>query len=78
MTDPLSPDARLLAGSTFVTADADRGAVLVLATDVVLERPRSRVARARVLATAHGVYELTLDGRPVGDEVLAPGWTAYE
>jgi alpha-L-rhamnosidase len=35
------------------------------------------VARARLYATAHGVYEATLNGRRVGDEVLAPGWTTY-
>ncbi|MFE1396992.1 family 78 glycoside hydrolase catalytic domain [Nocardiopsis dassonvillei] len=36
------------------------------------------VHRARVYATAHGVYELELNGARVGHEELAPGWTAYE
>jgi alpha-L-rhamnosidase len=35
------------------------------------------VARARLYATAHGVYEARLNGRRVGDEILAPGWTSY-
>ena len=35
------------------------------------------VARARLYATAHGVYTATLNGRRVGDHVLAPGWTSY-
>ncbi len=35
------------------------------------------VARARLYATAHGVYVATLNGRRVGDHVLAPGWTSY-
>jgi alpha-L-rhamnosidase len=35
------------------------------------------VARARVYATALGVYELTLNGAKVGDQSLAPGWTDY-
>lgn len=35
------------------------------------------VASARVYATALGVYELSLDGRKVGDQHLAPGWTDY-
>jgi alpha-L-rhamnosidase len=35
------------------------------------------VARARLYATAHGIYEATLNGRRVGDQVLAPGWTSY-
>ncbi len=33
--------------------------------------------RARVYATAHGVYELHLDGERLGDLELTPGFTAY-
>ena len=33
--------------------------------------------RARLYVTALGVYEVELNGRRVGDEVLAPGWTSY-
>ncbi|ADB32637.1 alpha-L-rhamnosidase [Kribbella flavida DSM 17836] len=36
------------------------------------------IAQARLYATAHGIYEPTLNGTRVGDEQLAPGWTAYE
>ncbi|WP_436789667.1 family 78 glycoside hydrolase catalytic domain [Yinghuangia sp. YIM S10712] len=36
------------------------------------------VVMARLHATAHGVYTATLNGRRVGDLVLAPGWTAYQ
>ncbi|MFI6962209.1 family 78 glycoside hydrolase catalytic domain [Streptomyces sp. NPDC050255] len=36
------------------------------------------VARARVYASARGVYELRLNGERVGDAELAPGWTAYD
>jgi alpha-L-rhamnosidase len=35
------------------------------------------VAGARLYATAHGLYELHLDGRRVGDLELTPGFTAY-
>ena len=34
--------------------------------------------RARLYATAHGVYEAQLNGRRVGDVELAPGWTEYD
>ena len=37
----------------------------------------SPVERARLYVTALGVYEAVLNGRRVGDEVLAPGWTSY-
>ncbi|WP_205472699.1 family 78 glycoside hydrolase catalytic domain [Nocardioides sp. SYSU D00038] len=35
------------------------------------------VERARVYATARGIYELELNGEKVGDQHLAPGWTDY-
>ncbi len=34
-------------------------------------------ARVRVYATAHGIYELHLDGERLGDLELTPGFTAY-
>lgn len=36
------------------------------------------VRKARLYATARGIYELYLNGRRVGDHVLAPGWTDYD
>jgi alpha-L-rhamnosidase len=39
-----------------------------------IDRP---VVRARLYTTALGVYEPYLNGRVVGDDVLAPGWTSY-
>ncbi|CAM5645238.1 hypothetical protein SALBM135S_03003 [Streptomyces alboniger] len=42
--------------------------------DFRLHRP---VARARLYVTAHGLYEVEINGHPVGDEALAPGWTVY-
>ncbi|WP_199808902.1 MULTISPECIES: family 78 glycoside hydrolase catalytic domain [Streptomyces] len=36
-----------------------------------------KVASARVYASALGLYALQINGRPVGDQVLAPGWTDY-
>ena len=35
------------------------------------------LTRARVYATARGVYQMSLNGQPVGDQHLAPGWTDY-
>ncbi|NUR91207.1 MAG: family 78 glycoside hydrolase catalytic domain, partial [Nonomuraea sp.] len=37
----------------------------------------SPVRRARLHATALGVYELRLNGHRVGEDHLAPGWTGY-
>ena len=35
------------------------------------------VQSARIYASAHGVYELSLNGSKVGDQFLAPGYTEY-
>jgi len=35
------------------------------------------VASARVYVTSHGYYELHINGKKVGDQVLTPGWTSY-
>ncbi|MCL3777415.1 family 78 glycoside hydrolase catalytic domain [Actinomyces sp. 186855] len=39
--------------------------------------PTARLLRARLFTSAQGVLDLSLDGAPVGDSVLAPGWTTY-
>jgi len=39
--------------------------------------PARRPVRGRVYATAHGIYELHLDGTRLGDLELTPGCTAY-
>jgi alpha-L-rhamnosidase len=35
------------------------------------------VERARAYVTSHGLYEMYLNGRRVGDQVFTPGWTSY-
>jgi alpha-L-rhamnosidase len=35
------------------------------------------ITSARVYITAHGFYELQLNGKKIGDQVLTPGWTSY-
>ncbi|AYC43387.1 alpha-L-rhamnosidase [Streptomyces griseorubiginosus] len=37
----------------------------------------SDIERARLYVTAHGLYEIEINGRRVGDHALAPGWTSY-
>jgi alpha-L-rhamnosidase len=38
---------------------------------------RAGVRSARVYVTSHGLYELHINGRRVGEDVLTPGWTSY-
>ncbi len=42
----------------------------------VIQLPK-QVQHARVYASAHGLYQLSINGQRVGDQYLAPGWTDY-
>jgi alpha-L-rhamnosidase len=55
-------------------AGAGEEAAALLRREFVLDRP---VVRARLYATAQGVYEAEVNDAVVGDQVLAPGWTSY-
>jgi alpha-L-rhamnosidase len=35
------------------------------------------ITKARLYATARGVYEASINGQRIGDDLLAPGWTDY-
>jgi alpha-L-rhamnosidase len=35
------------------------------------------ISSARVYVTSHGFYELQMNGKKIGDQVLTPGWTSY-
>src|SRR5262249_16209438 len=37
-----------------------------------------KVERARLHATAMGLYEMSLNGKRVGEEYFTPGWTSYD
>lgn len=39
---------------------------------------RSGLVRATLYATALGVYQAEVNGRPVDDQILKPGWTPYQ
>jgi alpha-L-rhamnosidase len=47
----------------------------ILRTDFALD---GTVASARAYVTAHGLYEMEINGKRVGTDVLAPGWTSYD
>ncbi|MBC7902649.1 MAG: family 78 glycoside hydrolase catalytic domain [Gemmatimonadaceae bacterium] len=37
-----------------------------------------KIQSARAYITSHGFYEMHINGKKVGDQVLTPGWTSYE
>ncbi len=39
---------------------------------------KKKIERARLYASAMGLYEIDLNGKRVGDEYLTPGWTSYD
>ncbi|MFG2377738.1 family 78 glycoside hydrolase catalytic domain [Streptomyces sp. NPDC048504] len=47
----------------------------LLRRDFTLAGP---IASARLYITAYGVYAAEINGEPVGDQVMAPGWTSYQ
>jgi alpha-L-rhamnosidase len=50
----------------------------LLRTEFVLDEGHGPVSRATLYATAQGVFEAYLNGQPVSEDVLSPGWTSYE
>ena len=36
-----------------------------------------KIESARVYVTSHGLYQLFINGKKVGDELFTPGWTSY-
>src|SRR6201999_732078 len=51
-----------------------RGPAALLRREFTLDGP---AAAARLYATAHGIYVAEVNGKRVGDDALAPGWTSY-
>jgi alpha-L-rhamnosidase len=38
---------------------------------------KGKIASARAYVTSHGLYEMYINGRQVGDDLFTPGWTSY-
>lgn len=60
-----------------VTAPRDLTAPL-FRRDVVVDSGHGGMTSARLHISSLGVHEAHIGGRPVGDDVLSPGWSAYE
>ena len=61
-----------------IAANEDFGGAPLLRTEFELEESHGSVIQATLRATAHGVFEAYLNGQPVTDHVLSPGWSSYE
>ncbi|GAA1433106.1 glycoside hydrolase family 78 protein [Microlunatus lacustris] len=64
--------------AALIVPDSDFDGAPLLRREFVLETGHGDVTSATLHATAHGVFEAFLNGQPVSDDVLSPGWSAYE
>src|SRR5690242_4123937 len=58
--------------------DADFAGAPLLRKEFRLEPGHGEVAEATLHATARGVFTASINGTPVADDVLSPGWSSYE
>ena len=61
-----------------ISSDDDFDGAPLLRGEFVLDEGHGPLVRATLHATAHGIFEAFLNGRPVSDDVLSPGWSSYE
>jgi alpha-L-rhamnosidase len=61
-----------------IASDSAFDGAPLLRREVVLDDGHGAVVRATLRVTALGVFEAFVAGSPVSDEVLSPGWSAYE
>ena len=79
--DPVTPDGLRRVGADWVPPSHDGPSERRLHPAKYLRqavRLRGQPVRARLYATARGVYDAEINGRPVGDQVLAPGYESYD
>lgn len=58
-----------------ITADPTKNSVPMLRSEFSVDK---KIKKARLYATARGIYELYLNGERVGDDYFKPGLTQYE
>ncbi|NUP73066.1 MAG: family 78 glycoside hydrolase catalytic domain [Sinomonas sp.] len=64
--------------SRFIASDADFDGAPLLRGEFQLDAGHGEVASATLFLSALGVVEAWVNGRRASDDVLTPGWSAYE
>jgi alpha-L-rhamnosidase len=67
-----------LDGAQMIGAVSDYGIAIRLETSFTLSEEPTNIVDAHLVATSLGIYEAKLNGLPVNQSVLSPGWTSYE
>ena len=64
--------------AAMITPDEEFDGAPLLRREFRLAEGHGAVSKATLRATAFGVYEALINGVPVGEDVLSPGWSSYE
>jgi alpha-L-rhamnosidase len=64
--------------ASFISPVEELDGAPVLRRAIELDAGHGDVVDAVLHVSSLGVFEATIDGTPVGDDVLSPGWTSYE
>ncbi|MDQ0661919.1 alpha-L-rhamnosidase [Arthrobacter ulcerisalmonis] len=64
--------------AAMISPEQDFDGAPLLRKEFTLEEGHGAVVKATLRATAFGVYEASINGVPVGPDVLSPGWSSYE
>jgi alpha-L-rhamnosidase len=64
--------------ASMITPVADLGSAPLFRKELELDAGHGPVDTAVLHISSLGVYEAAINGRPVGDDVLSPGWSSYE
>lgn len=64
--------------AAMITPEQDFDGAPLLRKEFTLEQGHGGIVKATLRATAFGVYEAFINGVPVSEDVLSPGWSSYE
>ena len=64
--------------AAMIAPDQDFNGAPLLRKEFRLDEGHGAVVSAQLRATAFGIYEAQINGVPVGEDVLSPGWSSYE
>ncbi|MBM7787605.1 alpha-L-rhamnosidase [Tenggerimyces flavus] len=64
--------------ASMITPYADLGSAPLFRKEIELDADHGSVESAVLHVSSLGVFEAAINGRPVGDDVLSPGWSSYE
>lgn len=69
------PGSWITHGELFLGKEPQRSAIYYFEKHFEVKK---QVKKAKVYATAKGIYDLQVDGEKIGTQYLAPGWTNYK